>query len=946
MKKKLAFALLSIHSLVSLQCHSQKSNTKSSTSPLTAPQKNLPDPFHAEAQISLNLKDTDILNPSSLEPKIYNTLVVDNGEAPVTLKVFVKPIRLRKNLAQLELHFTNSSNVGFDGLEVEILSLSENQNLYDISNNPFQKSPMAPGQKVSAGAVAPKGVTKVTLAMDVLASKELAAQIKLRFSGVPFAHQAKSSAPLALSQDQKELWVVQPDLNRVFVMDTSTNALLTSFEVNGKPTSLDMSPDNRFTLVTTSESNEVVVIDRLNKSIVQRLSSKDKLGIDLRTILTDPNTGDVYVGGFVSDTISKLKQTPSGYELAETLNIGRRPTHMSLSPRGDHIVVSHFMPRGKIRSNEAWTSTISTTPLKLVKETKMVDNFNLKESICLSNVYKSRFPQATPELLTTEGVNSQLAGVFLHPAGHYGWVPGTKVPGGIPVYELGPNHGELSKTFFTGRKGEFTSAFNFMLDTRNFKDVENIKSFGVLDMDDVSYEQLECGQYDQESEFLTATYIDGNKQITIGPNQPTALTGLQEASPVRFVAFTPSGRQVAMLSYSSDQLLLVDGTTFHPLSKNHYLLPGNNPTGMVFSQDGSRAYVTYANSRNVTVLNTSELESPDRLTEPKYLTYRYNNDPIYRRGAGFLTSHRIERNLEGVLAEPPITQIADVTLSTDLGMPAKMLRGKILFESANPKKHPTLSVSTLGSCTGCHPEGGTDGSLWSTMEGERRTMSLWGGVAGRGWLHASSTHADSLEFADIIVTERLGGHLSKEDVDSLANYVSFGLPTLQSPKTDPLKVAQGKILFEKSCAGCHQGNKQTSGNPDSQNPLGGADPKKPASVFNVGTATEFAGAGTPLLFEILRAKNPEAPYLKLIRGDRDLGSADPVQKYLDFRPRPDRKRGYFKAPALTGTWHNVLFFHDGRFDSLQEVVVFFNNLFGLELDSNQQESLVEYLKTL
>jgi cytochrome c peroxidase len=271
-------------------------------------------------------------------------------------------------------------------------------------------------------------------------------------------------------------------------------------------------------------------------------------------------------------------------------------------------------------------------------------------------------------------------------------------------------------------------------------------------------------------------------------------------------------------------------------------------------------------------------------------------------------------------------------------------RGRILFDSSNTEKYPELSASTMTSCASCHPDGGTDGSAWSTMEGERRTMALWGGVRGRGWLHASGTHRDIREFAEIIVAERLGGDPSPADLDALATYVADGIPKLQSPVVDEALAARGQELFATHCERCHAGEAGTSGRPDPADRWSGGDEAGPL-VFDVGTATSDAGVSFPQFFESLFGER-EAEILALVRGDRDLGPGDPLEQLLDFRPRPERKAGQLKAPALTNVWHNALFFHDGRFDDLEDVVEYFDEHLSLGLSSEEKDALVEYLRTL
>ena len=72
-----------------------------------------------------------------------------------------------------------------------------------------------------------------------------------------------------------------------------------------------------------------------------------------------------------------------------------------------------------------------------------------------------------------------------------------------------------------------------------------------------------------------------------------------------------------------------------------------------------------------------------------------------------------------------------------------------------------------------------------TVEGERRSNSLRGGTAGRGWLHYSATHANIDDFLKVVLPERLGGAgLDEADAEALSTYIAYGIPTIQGPAVD------------------------------------------------------------------------------------------------------------------------------------------------------------------
>ena len=161
--------------------------------------------------------------------------------------------------------------------------------------------------------------------------------------------------------------------------------------------------------------------------------------------------------------------------------------------------------------------------------------------------------------------------------------------------------------------------------------------------------------------------------------------------------------------------------------------------------------------------------------------------------------------MRGVCPElPAVSETGTIRLLDTDPMDPLMRRGRTLFASSNPDKYPTLTEHREGGCVICHGDGGNDGSMWVMIDGERRTMSLRGGVGGRGWLKAKATNRDAREIADQFSRELLGGSgLSDPDLDALATYLAWGIPRLQAPPTDPQQVALGAALFAQHCSACH-----------------------------------------------------------------------------------------------------------------------------------------------
>ena len=224
-------------------------------------------------------------------------------------------------------------------------------------------------------------------------------------------------------------------------------------------------------------------------------------------------------------------------------------------------------------------------------------------------------------------------------------------------------------------------------------------------------------------------------------------------------------------------------------------------------------------------------------------------------------------------------------------------------------------------------------------------MSLYGGVGGRGWLHASATYRGIYSFVDYVTRERLGGTgLGEEDRAALARYVSLGIPRLQHPEVDRAAAARGKSLFADNCASCHAGSRMSSGRPSTEDPYGGPGDNEPL-LTDVGTARGRIGVilGPPFtrFFPGLMGD-----ILETIVGDRDLGPGDFVFEAMAAHQRPARPAGQLKAPSLVNVWDNVLFFHDGRFTRLEDAVGYILDTLQLELGEDERLALYEHLRTL
>ena len=862
-------------------------------------------------------------------------LTFAGGTATMHLTGGVKRFAKHPERLFFELYLVSDDPLGIADVQAAIDGLPKGAVYYDLSDDPLA-APSAPAPLL-VGGIGPRGVSShIRFGLDV-AKDATSFSFNLRPAGTTTTRVSTASAPIAVTPDGREVWAPVPDADTVAVIDAARDARTAQIAVPGRPSSVATTPDGALVLVTCAACNQLTVIDRASRAVVQRFGEADGIGRDPRNVGLSPDGARAYVSAYVGDSVTALERVGDRFRVVKTLPVGRRPVGISVVPDGGTLYVAHFMPHGPITDNAGWVSVVSTDTLVESATAELRDDANVRESECIRGI--EGFKTYSAESLSFEAVPTQLAGVFLTPGGAEGWVPGLRTAG-FPIFE-----GNTAAVGIAALvKGANSPAFQFLFDARRPRRAQFPKSSAVVDITDRSEEFLSCVTATEESEGVTATRTSDTERAYLGATVPSGGILLSALGVSRFVGYSRGGRRAMLVSYNADEIAVFDGATHHPVALGNLLLKGSNPVGLASAPDGKKAYVAYENSTFVSVLDLSAYAEDARLPSPSTVPYRLPpGDPA--QNASLITFVTLTRNVTGLPDAPPIREVAQVPLLDRDVMEPVMRRGKVLFTSSSPVKYPGLSATSEASCSACHPNGGNDGSAWSTMEGERRTIGLWGGTGKRGWLHASGTHASAHDFATTIVKERLGGRgLSEEDVAALSLYVAKGIPEVQRPVVDAALASRGAGIFRARCINCHSGADHGSGNVDPNSPIGAGAVSGP-ELFDIGSATTSAHVGLGQGFSHLFPPKTKKVF-DLLRGDRALGPGDEVQVTLEFTSRPTRPRTAFKGPALVNTWENAVFFHDARSSSLEEAIRDMARRVGLPLPDDDFASVVAYMKTL
>lgn len=864
--------------------------------------------------------------------------------SPFVIIGFAKKTKTTKDVLWLEFFVENKTSKAYKNLTIDINEVQPNKPFFDYTvDGQTEIEVEAPYQR-RVHRIAPFSMIKVILGIP-WTRRMVSLSVTLDYESEDEAVPLKRTTALEVNQKGDKLWTVNTDGNEVVVIDPQTEAVIDRIAVAEGPANLSISYDDRLVAVASAKGNRVTVIDQISHKILSELGEDDRFGRELQYLVFSPRSHKVYVSSYVEGLLTQLELDPASGSLLQekTIDVGPRPTGMSMNADGRYLYLAHFLPRGPIKENESYLSIVDLEQFNKSDEALIEDHFNPgRDNLkCLADFYSSNpvtriaIGKVTPDDLTFEGVASQLSGVFLDPSGSVAWVPGTRITGALVVLERGEGADPDLRRFGGLAPGQYVASIQFMF---NAEEAGKLKVMYGHDreMSLPGFRRIaECFKHPLELEAIPSDVLNQDKkeQTNIFLAYAIPQAGMNDMGLVRQIAFTKGGRRALLLAQTSDEIAVYDTYTQNPVTRNHLILKGANPKGIALTPDGKKAFVVYENSPFVSVLDTSAYAQKE-LPEPYYVPYYYNFTRKSPLQLGSIPARPLIRIFEDMPDRPEILETSQIQLMKD-PMDPTMRRGKILFESANPDKYP-VSLSRLGACASCHPGGGADGSSWVTMEGARRTMSLRGGVGDRGYLHISATHADSYEFVEQVVPERLGGKLNDSDMAAIAQYVETGVPTLQNPRVDLESAARGEAVFNQLCVSCHAGSKSTSG-------IYGEK-----GLYNIGTGSKRHGVGVGRFFERLTELGdaPSAEIIRNVRGDRDLGPGDPVQKILDFRQRPPRKFGYFKAPTLEGAFDHAVFFHDASIGSLSEAIRKISELLHYNLDDATIKDLEEYIKTL
>ena len=151
---------------------------------------------------------------------------------------------------------------------------------------------------------------------------------------------ATYSSPIAVSQNDRLIWVVNPSDNSVSVIRPDNNTRITKITVGTEPQSVALTPDGQYAYVANAAGNSVTVIQindpawgTFSAAVITNITT----GAEPWNIVTSPDGLRVFVANSAQDTITVIDATTRAI-------IGHVDLRNSLANDPDRN--RHFQPRG------------------------------------------------------------------------------------------------------------------------------------------------------------------------------------------------------------------------------------------------------------------------------------------------------------------------------------------------------------------------------------------------------------------------------------------------------------------------------------------------------------------------------------------------------------------------------------------------------------------------
>ena len=487
---------------------------------------------------------------------------------------------------------------------------------------------------------------------------------------------ATYSSPIAISQDDRLVWSVNPADDSVSVLRTDNKSVLAKIRVGDEPESVALDPDNRYAYVANAAGSSVTVI-RINDSGYGGWSARVErtitTGAEPWNIVISPDGRRVFVANSGQDTITVINA-------ATRTVIGHVDLRDSLCNDPDRQ--RHFQPRGLAVTQDS----------KKLYVTRFI-SFTRRNGVQADD-------QGREGLVCRLDINTGAGGI-----GGYKVAKAIRLQPQATGFQIVANGTPVKGTASTA----FPNQMQSIVIHGNNAYLPNIAASpeGVLQF-----------QNSTEAYVNTIRGINGANQqddgalnLHLGARNPEPNKKRLFFANTWAIAFTrPSGAGSAYAVSAGSDLLVklrvagngnlgftVDGDTTRYVDLNDPANAatrgnnaGKNPQGIVIDSAGRFAYVNNFVSRNVSIVD--------------------------------LTRDRVVKVVRTTPLPAPGSRAERILVGAEMFFSSRGHFNRIGRVSADER----LSQEGWQNCASCHFKGLTDGIVWSFNAGPRKSLSLGG----------------------------------------------------------------------------------------------------------------------------------------------------------------------------------------------------------------------------
>jgi len=163
-------------------------------------------------------------------------------------------------------------------------------------------------------------------------------------------------ATVAVSGDESVAYVANNSSNTVSVINTATNAVLTTVAVGNNPAGVAVSPNGANVYVTNFNSGTVSVINAATNTVISTVN----IGGNPYGVALSPNGAFAYVANNQNNSVSVINTATN--TVTATIAVGERPINIAVSPNGASVYVTNQFGNS-VSVISTSTNSVTTIPV-------------------------------------------------------------------------------------------------------------------------------------------------------------------------------------------------------------------------------------------------------------------------------------------------------------------------------------------------------------------------------------------------------------------------------------------------------------------------------------------------------------------------------------------------------------------------------------------------------